>query len=381
MTRCTPARFIVAAVLTLYALKGSAQDGVLQFVLTSDVHYGITRPHFRGADSVPSKVVNRAMIAAINRLPQLVLPRDSGVGAGKPVQDIDALVITGDIANREETGIQSAAASWQQFETDYLHKITTKNKAHQPTPLLLCAGNHDVSNAIGFWRPAEPATDASSLAGIYNRMMVPAQPLTAANYNYATDKIHYSRNIGGIHLLLVNLWPDLEEQQWMEQDLKGLKPGSPVLLFTHSMPEVEARFFTNPNGQHTINSTDKFENLLPEIFRDGQTVKDTALFEQRGLAAFLKQHPEIKAYFHGHNNWNEFYQWQAPGKDVSLPCFRVDSPMKGRTSAKDETRLSFQLISIDTRTKTMTVRECRWNTVPGNPSVLAWGDHLTISLQ
>jgi len=212
-------------------------------------------------------------------------------------------------------------------------------------------------------------------------MMMPAQPRTAADYNYATDKIHYSRNLGGIHLVFVNLWPDSAEQHWMEKDLKRLQPGTPVLLFTHSMPELEARFFTNPNGQHTINSADKFENLLPEIFRDGQTVKDSALYEERGLAAFLKQHPEIKAYFHGHNNFNEFYHWQAPDKDISLPCFRVDSPMKGRTSAKDETRLSFQLISIDTRTKTMTVRECRWNTVPGNPSVLEWGDHLTMALR
>lgn len=93
----------------------------------------------------------------------------------------------------------------------------------------------------------------------------------------------------------------------MEQDLKGVKPATPVLLFTHSMPELEARFFTNPNGQHTINNIDKFENLLPETFRDGKSIKDTAVYEERDLAAFLKRHPEVKAYFHGHNNYNEFY--------------------------------------------------------------------------
>src|SRR5258708_6760592 len=380
MIRYTGTSYILAVILTLSALTGKAQDGVLQFVFTSDVHYGITRPHFRGSDSVSAAVVNEAMIIVINRLPQLVIPRDRGIGSGRMINAIDAILITGDIANREETGIQCAAVSWQQFEADYTHKITTKGKDHRPTALWLSAGNHDVSNAIGFWRPTEPATDASSMAAIYNRMMSPAHPRTAADYNYATDKVHYSRNIGGIRLLFVNLWPDSAEQHWMEEDLKGLKPGTPVLLFTHSMPELEARFFTNPNGQHTINSTDKFENLLPEIFRDGHTVKDSALYEERGLAAFLKQHPEIKAYFHGHNNFNEFYNWQAPDKDISLPCFRVDSPMKGRTSAKDETRLSFQLISIDTRTKTMTVRECRWNTVPDNPAILEWGDHITMAL-
>jgi len=133
----------------------------------------------RGSDSVPATVVNQAMIAAINRLPHMITPRDSGVNAGRKINDIDALVITGDIANREETGIQCAAASWQQFETDYTHKITTKGKDHRPTALWLCAGNHDVTNAIGYWKPTEPATDASAMAGIYNRMMHPAQPRTA----------------------------------------------------------------------------------------------------------------------------------------------------------------------------------------------------------
>jgi len=375
-----PIFYILTFTLILFAFTSKAQDGVLQFILTSDVHYGITRPHFRGADSVPSVQVNEAMISAFNRLPKLVVPTDSGAGAGHTINAIEAILITGDIANRQEAGFQSAAASWQQFLNDYTKKITTTNEAKHPTALWLSPGNHDVTNAIGYFKPTAPATDATSMAGIYNMMMAPAQLKTAANYNYAADKVHYSKNIGGIHMMFINLWPDEEEQQWMEQDLKGLKPGIPVLLFTHSMPELEARFFTNPNGQHTINSTDKFENLLPEKFQSGINVKDVAVKEERGLATFLKKHPEIKAYFHGHNNWNEFYNWESPDKDFSIPCFRVDSPMKGRISNKDETKLSFQLISIDTRTKLMTVRQCLWNTVPGNPGVFKWGDHMSINL-
>src|SRR5579863_8618893 len=100
--------YILAFLLSLSALAASAQDDVLQFVFTSDVHYGITRLHFRGSDSVASTAVNQAMIAAINRLPQLGIPRDNGVGSGTTIKDIDAILITGDIANREETGIQSA---------------------------------------------------------------------------------------------------------------------------------------------------------------------------------------------------------------------------------------------------------------------------------
>jgi hypothetical protein len=88
----------------------------------------------------------------------------------------------------------------------------------------------------------------------------------------------------------------------------------------------------------------------------------------------------IKAYFHGHNNYTEYYEYKGPEKNVSLPCFRVDSPMKGRFSAKDETLLSFEVITIDTRKRTLTVRECRWNTVPGDPSVIKWGQKKTINL-
>jgi hypothetical protein len=358
----------------------AAQDSLLQFVFTSDLHYGITRPHFRGADSVPSTIVNRAMITAINRLPGDRLPQDGGVGAGQPIEQLDGILITGDIANREETGIQPAAASWRQFTADYDNLVHTKDRHHSPTPVLLGPGNHDVSNTVGFWRALEPATDASSMAGIYNSMMKPAHPRTAATYDYTTDKIHFVRYVGGVALVFVNCWPDSTEQAWMNEQLKGLHPGTPVLLFTHSQPDVEARFFTNPNGNHGIDSVNKFENLLPERLQDGRTLKDSTLIEQRGFASFLQHHPMIKAYFHGHNNYTEYYEYQGPEKNVSLPCFRVDSPMKGRFSAKDETLLSFELITIDTRKGTLSVRECRWNTVPGDPSVIKWGQTKTINL-
>ncbi|TDX02110.1 metallophosphoesterase family protein [Dinghuibacter silviterrae] len=364
-------------IFILLTLSGSAQNGVLQFVFTSDVHYGITRHHFRGADDVPSTVVNRAMIAAINQLPSGSIPEDGGVGAGQAIGHIDAILITGDIANREEKGVQSAATSWGQFEADYDHLLGTKDWNNKPTPILLSPGNHDVSDAVGFWRPMTPGVDASSMAGIYNRMMKPTHPLTAATYNYTTDKIHFIRNIGGIRLLFVDCWPDSTDQAWAEQHLKG---EGPVFLFTHSNPDVEPRFFTNPNGNHGVDSVDKFENLLPELYQDGQTVEGATLIEQRGLAGFLQRHPEIKAYFHGHNNYTEFYQWQGPDKNISIPCFRVDSPMKGKFSSKNETLLSFELVTIDTKAKTMTVRECFWNSVPGDPSVLKWGEVKTMGL-
>jgi hypothetical protein len=55
--------------------------------------------------------------------------------------------------------------------------------------------------------------------------------------------------------------------------------------------------------------------------------------------------------------------------------------MKGKYSSKDETKLSFQVISIDTNSLIMTVRECLWNTDPFNEAKpLQWGDSKTISL-
>lgn len=164
------------------------------------------------------------------------------------------------------------------------------------------------------------------------------------------------------------------------RSLLAVRPGTPVFLFTHANPDVEARFFTNPNGGHGIDSADRFENLLPEVFQDGSSVKDSALIEQRGFVAFLQRHPEIKAYFHGHNNYTQFYNWQGPDRNISLPCFRVDSPMKGALSSKDETRLAFEVITIDMHRRTMTVRECLWNTTPDDPSVLRWGQMKTMGL-
>ena len=371
---------LFVSILAISAISASAQDSVLQFVFTSDVHYGISRAHFRGADNVNAVTVNRAMIAAINRLPGIILPRDGGIASGAAIGHIDGILITGDIANRQEAGVQPAAASWQQFETDYDHRITTKDRGRHPTPLLLTPGNHDAADAIGSWRALHPAVDASSMAGIYNRMMLPARPLTAANFDYATDKIHYTRDVAGIRLFFVNCWPDSMEQAWMEKQLAGIPANTPVLLFTHANPDLEARFFTNPNGSHAIDSSSKFENLLPEVFQGGPSAKDSTVCEQRGLASFIKRHPQIKAYFHGHNNWTEFYDWQGPDKNISLPCFRVDSPMKGKHSAKDETLVSFELVTINPAAKTLTVREYLWNPVPRDPLITKWGESSTINL-
>jgi len=300
-----------------------AQQKKIRIVFTSDVHFGLKKASFRNADSVSSFEVNRAMAASIRAL-------------GK----IDAIIITGDIANREENSIQSASASWRQFEQVYkpLH-----------IPLLLLPGNHDISNALGYYKPMSPLTDKGSLAGIYSSMHH-YRNLDTVHFQYREDDFNYSRNMGGIHFIFLNLWPDSMNMLWMQKDLQ--KAGTmPVLIFAHDPPEGDPKQFTKPLGK-LIDSEDKFENLLPELYSDHY---------QKNWDRFLKAHPNIKGYFHGHSNYQEFYVYKGVNGDLSLPCFRVDSPMKGKYSAKDESLLSYQVITIYPPQKNVEVKQFFWN--------------------
>jgi hypothetical protein len=53
--------------------------------------------------------------------------------------------------------------------------------------------------------------------------------------------------------------------------------------------------------------------------------------------------------------------------------------MKGRFSAKDETKLAFEIVTINTNTKKLTVREVLWNQ-PSKTASFTWGQTATISL-
>ena len=386
-TVTTPAPGIIHAA-ALSPRPDTTAHPIIQIIFTSDIHYGITRPSFDGDSNVPSHLVNSRLVATFNTLPALQLPQDLGVNAGQKCGPVDYVMISGDIANRQEAPLQSATVSWSQFRKDYLEGVTLKGHQGQPAGFLLVPGNHDVSNAIGYYHKMQPATDAASMAGIYNLMLHPATPMTSAAFRYPADKINYSRNIGGICFLFINIWADSANRIWMEKELARVDSRTPVIIVAHDPPEGDAAQFINPNGAHDINAKDRFENLLEEHSRDKQDTTGNADgkprnddIEQRGFVAFLKAHPNIKAWFHGHNNWNQFYTYKGPDGDIQLPTFRVDSPMKGKYSSKDETRLSFQLVSIDPATQRLTVRECLWNVDPTHPGTApAWGESLTIQL-
>jgi hypothetical protein len=333
-------------------------------------------------------VVNRGLVAAINALPRLTFANDRGVDAGRRVGPLDFVVVGGDVVNREELNettevqVQSAAASWAQFKADYIDGITTTDHAGARTPLFIVPGNHEVSNALGFYHHMQPPTDNTAMVEIYNRMMPRSAWKTTDTYDYATDKVWTTRDLGGVHFMFLNVWPDSRTRLWMDADLTLVPSTTPVVIFTHDQPDVESKHFINPNPGHDINEHDKFENLLSDEFADGPVTDLSSAIEQRELERFIHDHPNITAYFHGNSNWNQFYDWAGPDRTIALHTFRVDSPMKGATSSIDETKLSFQLATIDVRSGTMTVRECLWNENPTarEPGV-TWGSVRTIQLR
>jgi hypothetical protein len=375
-----------ALVLTVLVGAGAAALTVqhttqIQFVFTSDAHYGLTRPAFRGGSNVSAHIVNAAMVARINALPGATFPSDNGLKAGQTVGPLDFVAEGGDIANREETPegdrIQRAATSWAQFRTDYIDGLTLADRSGQRAPVYTVPGNHDASNAIGFYKPMTPPIDKTAMIEIYNRMMAPATPKSTATYDYARDKVLVSHDLGGIHFVYLTIWPDTVSRAWMDADLSRVLPSTPVIIFTHDQPDAESKHFTNPNGKHDINPIDKFENLLSDRLADGSTVDAPDTIEQRAFEGFVKRHANLVAYFHGNSNWNEFYDWTGPGHTIVLHTFRVDSPMKGASSATDETMLSFHVVTIDTAVGRMTVRECLWD---ADPRRLVWGASRTIVL-
>jgi len=379
---------LVAAALAAglaVAAPSARRAADLQFVFTSDPHYGLTRSSFRGARNVSAHVVNAAMVDAMNTVPTARFPKDGGLKADQPVGAVDFVVEGGDIANREETTeqstIQPAAESWREFQVDYLDGLTLADGSGHRAPIYTIPGNHDASNAVGFYRPMTPSVDKTAMVEIFNRMMRPAVPKVTSTYQFDRDRVAVSHDIDGIHWVFLTVWPDSVMRAWMERDLKTVPASTPVMIVVHDQPECEAKHFRNPNGAHDVNATDRFENLLADQFADGTSIDVPPTIEARALEAFLHAHPNITAYFHGNSNWNQFYDWTGPGHTAVVHAFRVDSPMKGAVSAIDETRLSFQVVTIDTESRLMTVRECLWNTHPDEPSaVLEWGASTTVAL-
>ncbi|MFD2873376.1 metallophosphoesterase family protein [Mucilaginibacter ximonensis] len=384
-----------AAVLAFASCKKSTpvktepqQDlSPVHILLTSDAHYGITRPAFRGATTVDAHTTNAAMIASMNTLPAVTLPSDGAFEAGQKINYIDYMFQAGDVANRMEVSakVQPATVSWNQFNTDYIQGLTVKGKDGNKAGICVVPGNHDVSNAIGYYAAMSPLTDATSMANLYNRAFNPVTPISATSFVYNTNRVNYSRDIAGVHFCFMQMWPDSTVRIWLKSDLDKVNAKTPVILVCHDQPAVVPNHFTNPNGNHLINNTDKFDNVLDEVYKDakvssGATAVTT--IEQRNMVAFLKQHTNIKAWLHCHVHESRFYTYTGVDNDVQINAVSIDSPMKGLTSAADETKLCYDFATLDPKTMTLTVRECFWDTDPTNANAaIKWGAPYIINLK
>src|SRR5207248_1414002 len=132
--------------------------------------------------------------------------------AGEPIGALDFLASGGDITNREEGegagAIQSASASWRQFTSDYLQGLTITDRSGRRTPLYLVPGNHEASNAVGFHAPMSPPIDQTPMIEMFNRMLRPSPLKNTVTFDYARDRVLYSRDVDGVHFVFLQVWPD-----------------------------------------------------------------------------------------------------------------------------------------------------------------------------
>jgi hypothetical protein len=121
--------------------------------------------------------------------------------------------------------------------------------------------------------------------------------------------------------------------------------------------------------------------MVADQMADGKTISSPTIIEQAALENFIDAHKNIVAYFHGNDHINRVYEWVGPNKKATLHTVGSDSPMKGSVSAKDETKLAFDLISIDTKNMMLTVRSAYWNADPSNADApIVWNAPTTFSL-
>lgn len=375
------------------------QVPTIQFIFHSDNHFGdVTKPGvmFQGSTNVDSFIVNGKMRDVMNTLPSTLAPSDYGVGAGLPFGNFDFIAQTGDIGSKSvpipDSNGNSATVSFGQFKTIYLDGITLKNNTGAPIPHYMTYGNHEIGNALGGPDLMVPAKDAAGCFEIYNRMMSPATPLTAATFDYNQHKIFAPKVIGGIHFIFLNYWLDAEMLEKLTAYIATVPATTPVMLFMHTPPEQEGKSFRDPAsngtdfpwaGGYANYFRDKLNPL--NIVAPATTLAPTTvpLKEVTAVATFLKAHTNIVAWFHGHDNFTMFRTWNGENsvdfnandkKWLSIPVFRVDSPMKGKdAAAKDYTKASFQVITIDPVKKEFTVRECLWNKTNAAGISLGWG--------
>ena len=153
------------------------------------------------------------------------------------------------------------------------------------------------------------------------------------------------------------------------------------------MAATEFKVFGNPANPTTAAAADIPFTLSGSNSATSYVDMNAA---KQDVAEWLMSHPNVKALFSGHDNFNGVTNWNGQNPTGSLidpmdanwagvQLFRVDSPMKGDfsgTSAADkigdETKLSFQVYTLDTSTGKVTEREFLYNNTADPSTSGAW---------
>ena len=162
------------------------------FFVTADLHFGAT------ADI---EALNRKQVEAMNALPGRRWPA-AGYG---PVAQPAAVLVAGDLTDH------GLAGEWKQFAALY-GLGSGDGPAGSRTGLLKwpvyeCTGNHD-------------------------RILWLARPVLAEVRKRHGD-LCYSLDLGGVHVVCLDLYPDKEHLAWLGRDLAKVGPKRAVVIFFH----------------------------------------------------------------------------------------------------------------------------------------------------
>ena len=227
--------------------------------------------------------------------------------------------------DRARAPIQSAAASWAQFQADYIDGLTATTTAGTQGAALhraratttsrtrrLLQADEAARRQDGAGRDLQPDDDAAAAEDDGDLRLRAA---TACSTRTRSAACISSSSRSG---------PTRSSAPGWRTTSQHVDRSTPVVIFTHDQPEAQAKHFTNPNGapRHQRHRPVREPARRPAGRRP--TIDAPTVVEQRELERFLERHRNITAYFHGNSNWNEFYDWTGPAPHASR-CTRSAS--------------------------------------------------------
>jgi cytolysin (calcineurin-like family phosphatase) len=157
-------------------------DRSITFFVASDTHFGVPGIEER----------NRRLIDELNGLPGLEYPPELGGRVDTP----QGVLITGDLTD------YSTEEQWRAFESFY--GLTGKDGLLR-FPVKEALGNHDFMG------------DSPVVKHIVRRH----------------GGIAYSFDWDDLHVACLGMYPSADRIRWLEQDLRKVAPGRPVVVFFH----------------------------------------------------------------------------------------------------------------------------------------------------